>query len=92
MFLSIGTARNLIIFSCPNTYVYYGSSFLNKLPTISDVSIFYAIISKVAKVPLARSAQQTKMYTSANNVDPDETTGNEPFHQDLHYLSFIFLF
>ena len=24
MFLSIGTARNLIIFSCPNTYVYYG--------------------------------------------------------------------
>ena len=23
MFLSIGTARNLIIFSCPNTYVYY---------------------------------------------------------------------
>ena len=25
MFLSIGTARNLIIFSCPNTYLYYGS-------------------------------------------------------------------
>ena len=24
MFLSIGTARNLIIFSRPNTYVYYG--------------------------------------------------------------------
>ena len=25
MFLSIGTARNLIIFSRPNTYVYYGN-------------------------------------------------------------------
>ena len=27
MFLSIGTARNLIIFSRPNTYVYYGNQF-----------------------------------------------------------------
>ena len=26
MFLSIGTARNLIIFSRPNTYVYYGNT------------------------------------------------------------------
>ena len=25
MFLSIGTARNLIIFFRPNTYVYYGT-------------------------------------------------------------------
>ena len=36
------------------------------------------------------SSIQTKTYTIANSVDPDETARDEPSHQDLHCLSFEF--
>ena len=36
------------------------------------------------------SALQTETDVCANNVDPDETALNEPFHQDLHCLHFVF--
>ena len=43
MFLSIGTARNLIIFSRPNTYVYYGKGqyFLIENSTALQIFIFF---------------------------------------------------
>ena len=34
------------------------------------------------------SARQTKTNLYANSADPDETSRNEPSHQDLHCLPF----
>ena len=36
------------------------------------------------------SSMQTKSYTTANSVDPDETARDEPSHQDLYCLPFEF--
>ena len=41
---------------------------------------------------LTLSTWQTKTFTFANSVDPDETARNEPSHQDLHCLPFGFGF
>ena len=69
MFLSIGTARNLIIFSCPNTYVYYGSQTLmarthrdhqKKL----DQSVVQAIEDQLGKIHLCMI-----FYHSYGNFD-----------------------
>ena len=37
---------------------------------------------------LCASALNTKVHTSASNVDPDETIDNEASHQALHGLLF----
>ena len=39
---------------------------------------------------LTLSSLQTNTFTFANCADQDETARNEPFHQDIHCLSFCF--
>ena len=47
-------------------------------------------IYRLYLVSAALSALQTKTMSFANSVDPDETAHNEPSHQDLHCLPFLF--
>ena len=53
---------------------------------------FYDKYSKKFLCPNIMANSQTAEQTFANSVDPDETPCYEPSRQDLHCLSFFFVF
>ena len=54
------------------------------------ISFYLIVINNIGTLTL--SPLKTKAYLFANSIDPDEMIHNQPSHQDLHYLQFLFIY
>ena len=64
---------------------------LRTSPSKRQVYIPDEVYDRPGKIFLVLLSLQTEIV-SCNSVDPDEMAFNEPFHQNLHCLSFFFMY